>query len=78
MGSISMKKYQDGEIILNPGDHPRTLFKVLSGAITMYANYGQPGQHLVGSYSPPSALAKPLFWQTMPVPTPFLPRDGRF
>ena len=53
MGSISMKKYQDGEIILNPGDHPRTLFKVLSGAITMYANYGQPGQHLVGSYSPP-------------------------
>ena len=53
MSGVSMKKYQDGDIILNPGDHPRTLYKLLVGGVAMYTHYGQPDQHLVGSYVPP-------------------------
>ena len=68
MGSISMKKYQDGEIILRPGDHPRTLFKVLAGGITMYTHYGQPSQHLVGSYSPPFCFGETSVLADHPCP----------
>ena len=53
MSGILTKEYQDGDTILHPGDHPKALFKVLSGGITIYMNYGQSTQNLVGSYAPP-------------------------
>lgn len=68
MSGVSMKKYQDGEIILRPGDHPRTLFKVLAGGITMYTHYGQPSQHLVGSYSPPFCFGETSVLADHPCP----------
>lgn len=68
MSGVSMKKYQDGDIILRPGDHPRALFKVLSGGITMYMNYGHPSQHLVGSYTPPFCFAETSVLADHPCP----------
>lgn len=68
MSGVSMKKYQDGDIILRPGDHPKTLFKVLSGGITMYMNYGRPNQNLVGSYTPPFCFAETSVLADHPCP----------
>lgn len=68
MSGVSMRKYQDGEIVLNPGDHPRTLFKIFAGGITMYTNYGRPNQHLVGSYAAPFCFGETSVLADHPCP----------
>lgn len=68
MSVVPIKKYQDGDVILRPGDHPKILFKVLSGGITMYMNYGQPNQNLVGSYHPPFCFGETSVLADHPCP----------
>jgi len=48
----SIKRYQNDEIIIHQGDSDRVLYRVLSGNVELYINYGQPGEYLVGSVAP--------------------------
>lgn len=68
MGGILMKEYQGGDVVLHPGDHPKALFKVLSGGITIYMNYGQPTQNLVGSYAAPFCFGETSVLADHPCP----------
>lgn len=56
MSEAVVKKYLEEEIILRQGDNDRSLYKVMSGKVVLYVNYGEEDEYLVGVISFPKCF----------------------
>lgn len=58
MGEAVVKKYQEDEIILHQGDSEKNLYKVLTGKVILYVNYGLEDEYLMGVLSFPQCFGE--------------------
>lgn len=54
MSQASVKNFQEKQIIFYEGDTEKILYKILSGKIAFYTNYGMPGETLLGISAAPN------------------------
>lgn len=48
MNEPTMLKFQEDAVILKQGESEKAMYKVLSGNVALYLNYGEPDEYLVG------------------------------
>ena len=53
MSNAVIENYQEKDIIFAQGDTRHHLYKIMSGTIGLYLNYGRADEHLVGVTSAP-------------------------
>ena len=53
MGSLAIKRYQKGEVILNEGDRDEYICKIFSGWVELYIHYGKMNQCRIGTLTAP-------------------------
>ena len=53
MSSAAIENYQEKQVIFSQGDTNHNLYKIMSGTIGLYLDYGKPNEHLVGVTSAP-------------------------
>ena len=58
MNDAAVIQYQEDEIILRQGELNRNLYKVLSGNVALYINYGEPEEYLVGLLGFPNCFGE--------------------
>lgn len=51
MKSPMMREFKEDEVILRQGSTARVMYKILTGKVAVYLNYGQPDEYLVGILS---------------------------
>lgn len=58
MSEAAVLECKEDEIILRQGDADRNLYKVMSGSVALYINYGQADEYLVGILSFPKCFGE--------------------
>ena len=58
MAKAGITEYKEDEIILKQGDPDKSLYKILSGQVAVYINYGKEDEYLVGIQSFPSCFGE--------------------
>lgn len=58
MAKAGIIEYKEDEIILKQGDPDKSLYKILSGQVAVYINYGKDDEYLVGIQSFPSCFGE--------------------
>ena len=58
MAKTGITEYKEDEIILKQGDPDKSLYKILSGQVAVYINYGKEDEYLVGIQSFPSCFGE--------------------
>ena len=58
MAKAGITEYKEDEIILKQGDPDKSLYKILSGQVAIYINYGKDDEYLVGIQSFPSCFGE--------------------
>lgn len=53
MGEALIANYAEDQVVLEQGDPSKCLYKVLSGSVGLFLNYGQAEEYLVGVISAP-------------------------
>ncbi|MBR2928161.1 MAG: DUF2225 domain-containing protein [Oscillospiraceae bacterium] len=58
MNDAAVMQYQEDEIILHQGERNRAIYKILSGNVALYMNYGTEDEYLVGLLGFPSCFGE--------------------
>lgn len=58
MNDAAVLQYQEDEVILRQGDRNRAIYKILSGTVALYINYGAEDEYLVGLLSFPNCFGE--------------------
>ena len=58
MAKAGITEYKEDEIILKQADPDKSLYKILSGQVAVYINYGKEDEYLVGIQSFPSCFGE--------------------
>lgn len=58
MIDAAVLQYQEDEVILHQGERNRAIYKILSGNVALYMNYGKEDEYLVGLLTFPSCFGE--------------------
>ena len=58
MAKAGITEYKEDDIVLKQGDPDKSLYKILSGQVAVYINYGSDDEYLVGIQSFPSCFGE--------------------
>ena len=58
MSEVQITSYAADQVVLQQGDRSRCLYKVLSGSVGLFLNYGQKDEYLVGVTSAPHCFGE--------------------
>lgn len=58
MAQAGITEYKEDEIILKQGDPDKSLYKIISGQVAVYINYGKEDEYLVGIQTFPSCFGE--------------------
>jgi len=68
MSESVLIRFQEDEVIVNQGEHSPYLYKVISGNVALYFNYGKPEEYLVGILSMPRCFGEMSMLAGLPSP----------
>lgn len=68
MSEAIITTYSEDDVILKQGDPSRCLYKVLSGSVGLFLNYGQEEEYLVGAVSAPNCFGEMTILAARPNP----------
>ena len=68
MSEAKIANYAEDEIVLEQGDASKCLYKVLSGSVGLFLNYGREDEYLVGAVSAPHCFGEMTILMGKPNP----------